>query len=51
MAAGQDCMEITVSPTFCWRSANKSSFNTTVWYNFRNDFSSQTACGPQFALS
>jgi len=56
MIEGQEVMERTNSPTFCWRSTNKGSFSTdmygcifhsfSVWYNFFNAFSSETACGP-----
>jgi hypothetical protein len=58
-------MERTNLRTFCWRSVNKDSFSTdlygcifrsfTVWYNFCNAFSYETAAdhlancrGPQF---
>jgi len=56
MIEGQEVMEKTNLPTFCWRSTNKGSFSTdmygcifhsfSVWYNFCNAFSSETACGP-----
>jgi hypothetical protein len=56
MIEGQEVIERTNSPTFCWRSTNKGSFSTDmygcifhlfcVWYNFCNVFSSKTACGP-----
>jgi len=48
MIVGQEVMERTNSPTFCWRSTNKGSFSTdmygcifhsfSVWYNFCNAF-------------
>jgi len=50
MIEGQEVMEITNSPTLCWRSTNRGSFSTvmygciflsfSVWYNFYNAFSS-----------
>jgi hypothetical protein len=53
---GQVVMERTNLHTFCWRSTNKGSFNTdmygcifhsfSVWYNFCNALSSETACRP-----
>jgi hypothetical protein len=53
MDEGQEVMERTNSPTFCWSSTNKGSFSTDlyacifqsfgVWYNFCDPFSSETA--------
>jgi hypothetical protein len=55
MFEGQVVVERTNMLAFCWRSTNKGSFSTdmygcvfhlSVWYNFCNAFSSETACGP-----
>jgi hypothetical protein len=53
MIIGQEVMERTNSPAFCWRSTSKGSFSTviygcsfhsfSVWY-FCKAFSSETAC-------
>jgi hypothetical protein len=34
MIEGQEVMEITNLPNFCWRSTNKGSFSTHVWVYF-----------------
>jgi hypothetical protein len=56
MIQEQEVIEITNLSTFCWRPTSKGSFSTTmygcifrsfsVWYNFYNAFSFETACGP-----
>jgi hypothetical protein len=56
MIVRHEVMKRTTSSTFCWRSTNKGRFSTdmygcnihsfSVWYNFCNAFSSETACGP-----
>jgi len=56
MIVGQEVKERNNSPTFFSRSTNKYSFNTdlyvciyhffSVWHNFCNASSSETACEP-----
>jgi hypothetical protein len=48
MTVGQEVVERTNSPTFSWKSANKTSFGCifrsfSVWYNFFQHFFSRNS--------